>query len=127
GRVWRAAELCARAGHDGEAEANPARGGLPQLLADEDPLVGALGELADARCGGLREQRTDEPSVAVDRHAPRRRRDEKARVRGMRLLGQRSDDLARLLSGAGARLKRGAVRRGKLYSADAGLVMCVGE
>src|SRR5207237_136920 len=112
---------------DDEAQANSARGGLPQLLADEDPLVGALGELADVRCGGLRHDRTDEPSVAIDRHTSRRRRDEKSRVRGMRLFGESIDDLAGLLSGTHPRLDRGEEWRREFLEMDARLVILVAE
>ena len=45
----------------------------------------------------------------------------------MRLLGERIDDLARLLSGADARLDRGEERRRKLFEVDARLVILVAE
>jgi hypothetical protein len=75
----------------------------------------------------LGKERTHERSVAVDHHPTCGRRDEEPRVRGVRLLGQRVDDVARLLPCADTGLDRCEEGRRELLEMQPRLVILVAQ
>src|SRR6267378_6388980 len=124
-RAQRVGEDRSRARDDDESETARSDRGARELLPHEDPLLAALGELAEVRAVGLREDHVDELPVAVDDDAPLGRGDDEASIGRLRLFGERVDDLARLLARAYAGLDRRQERRGKLAKVQARLVVLV--
>ena len=86
----------------------------PERGLHEDPLVLFIRERAEGARARRRQGLARERVLAVDQDAAVVRKDEEARVRGARLLGERVDDIARLLAAPERRGHRGEQGSGEL-------------